>query len=108
MLFHWTQEPFNQARINYGGSRYRGGPGGHRDVGRQRPEPDAVGQADGDGGGGCLHQDQDRRRNQAEVDPEAALVSVLGRPGDRMRFDRNNETERNTNCVGKPSLPLIT
>ena len=58
--------------------RNRGGPRGDRDAGRQCSEPDAVGEADSDCRRSGLHQDQDRRRNQAQVDQKAALVSVLG------------------------------
>ena len=60
--------------------RYWGGHRGHRDVGWQRSEPHAVGEADGDGCRGGLHQDQDRRGDQAALGEEAALVSVLTVP----------------------------
>ena len=59
-------------------SRNWGGYWGDGDAGRQRAEPDAVGQADGDRGGGGLHQDPDRRGDQAALGPETALVSILG------------------------------
>ena len=62
---------------NYYTFRHRGRPGGHRDARGQRPEPDAVGEADGDRGRGRIHQDPHRRRNKVKVDSEATLVPVL-------------------------------
>lgn len=57
--------------------RNRGRYWSHRNVGWKCPKFDAVCEADSDGSGGCFHQDQNWGRHQAEVGPQAALVSVL-------------------------------
>lgn len=56
---------------------HRRGYRGHGDVGGQRAEPDAVGQADRHRRRGRLHQDKDGLRGAAQVDEEAAMVPVL-------------------------------
>jgi hypothetical protein len=58
----------------FSGKRGRGGDGNDRG---QRAESHAVGEADRHGGRGGQHQDQNRRRYQAQVGPPAALVPVL-------------------------------
>jgi hypothetical protein len=58
----------------FSGKRGRGGDGNDRG---ERAESHAVGQADGHGGRGGQHQDQNRRRYQAQVGPPTTLVPVL-------------------------------
>lgn len=55
-------------------------PTGHRDVGAQRSEPDAVGQGDGQGGGGSFHQDPNGRRLHPPLGQEDPLVPVRQGP----------------------------
>jgi hypothetical protein len=58
----------------FSGKRGRGGDGNDRG---ERAESHAVGEADRYGGRGGQHQDQNRRRYQAQVGPPATLVPVL-------------------------------
>jgi len=60
----------------YRGYRLWGRPGGDRDVGRQRPELDAVRARDSACCGGCLHQDTCRLRLLNTLEPTPALVHI--------------------------------
>lgn len=53
---------------------------GHRNVGAQRPESDAVSEGDCEGGGGRLHQDSDRCWLHSSLGQKDSLVPVETRP----------------------------